>query len=108
MLSSKIDRLRLARDIRALIADCIHLKRLLRTRWTRPMAEEQQRHLRLARHLTERFVLLAASRGRLHVIRRPRELAPDATWDAITHNRTIAERLLPEYATPETMTEARP
>jgi hypothetical protein len=108
MLSSKIDRPRLGRDIHALIADCIHLKRLLRTRWTRPMAEEQQRQLRLARQLTERFILLAASRGRLHVRHHPRELRDGGTWDAAGHNRTIAERLLPEYAVAETMPEVRP
>lgn len=102
MLHSKtpIDTTRLLADIRLLIADCIHLKSLLRSRWTRPMRDEQQRHHLVRRRLTERFVLLAFSRGRLHVRRPPRDLPPGTSWDATAHHATIAARLLPDYAAP--------
>lgn len=80
--------IRLQQDIRLLIADCIHLKSLLRKRWVKPMAEEQQRLVFVRRKLTERFVLLAASRGRLHI--------RDAEESA-----RIAARLGAEYASLE-------
>jgi len=100
----------LQNDIRTLIADCIHLKTLLRARWTRPMAEEQRRLIRTRRRLTARFVLLAVARGRLHVIHPPRELrdAPGfdlESWDAAAYNARIAERLLPGYTVAPTMSE---
>jgi hypothetical protein len=104
-LTNPIDASRLKSDINALIADCIHLKTLLRTRWTRPMAEEQKRLARVRRKLTDLFILLAASRKRLHIIHAPREVrdsgGPDfdlKAWDAAAYNATIANRLLPEYA----------
>jgi hypothetical protein len=89
-----IDRLRA--DIRQLIADCTYVKSLLGRTWTRPMADEQQRQARLRRALTDRFVLLAASRGKLHVTRAPNE-ADRATWSAIEHQRSVVARLLPLY-----------
>jgi hypothetical protein len=101
MLHSKepaIDRSRLRHDIDQLTADCIHLKTLLRTRWTKPMKDEQQRHARVRRKLTELFVLYAFSRSRLHVRTRPRDLPEGATWDAAAYAATVASRLLPSYA----------
>jgi hypothetical protein len=102
MLTYSIDSDRLVKDIEAIVADCIHLKSALRTRWTKPMAEEQKQLIRVRRALTERFILLAASRRRIHIIHAPRQVRDqpgfDAkTWDAAAYNATIATRLLPEY-----------
>jgi hypothetical protein len=113
MLTDHIDTSRLKNDIHILIADCTHLKKLLRTRWTRPMAEEQRRLTTVRRKLTDRFVLLAATRRRLHLLRPPREVRDaggptfDAsTWDAAAHAVKIASRLLPDYTLAPTMMEA--
>jgi hypothetical protein len=108
MLIDHIDTSRLANDIRHLIADCTYLKSLLRRRWERPMAEEQRRLVRVRRQLTERFVLLALLKKRIHVAHPPAELRDQprfdpATWDALAHARAIARRLLPDYATAGTM-----
>jgi hypothetical protein len=97
MLTFQIDRPRLVADIVILIADCIVLKKALRTRWERPMVEEQRRLARVRRKLTGLFVLLAASRGRLHVRRPPEGVAPDG-WEAETHARAVATRLAAAYA----------
>jgi hypothetical protein len=88
-MNSKTDFVRLGRDLAALIAECIELKTVLRTTWTRPMKDEQQRLIRVRRKLTERFVLLASLRGKIHVrnVENPTE-----------YHRAIAERLAPEYA----------
>ena len=108
MLLQHLDRSRLERDLRALESDAVNLKRVLRTRWVRPMADEQRRLLRVRREITERLVLLALARGKLHVRRRPRDLgADDATWDPDAHARKIAARLLPDYAVAENMSEAQ-
>ena len=93
-----IDSLKLRHDISQLIADCIHLKSVLRTTWLRPMAEEQRRLIRVRRNLTERFVLLAVTRKKLHVTH---------VEDAIAYHQTIAMRLLPEYARSSEANEAR-
>jgi len=94
--SSSIDRTRLQSAIATLTLDCLHLKQLLRSTWTRPMAEEQRRLIRVRRSLTELFILLALSRKRLHVIRPPRDWS-GKDWNATTYNETIATRILPEY-----------
>jgi hypothetical protein len=110
MLLPNLDLPRLERDLRALAHDAVHLKSVLRTRWLRPMADEQRRLVRVRRELTERLVLLALSRGRLHVRHRPRELAcfDHTPWDPDAHARTVATRLLPDYAAAGIMSEARP
>lgn len=95
-----IDQNRLHHDISQLIADCIHLKKQLRSTWVKPMADEQQRLVRVRRKLTELFVVLAASRGRLHVKHAPRGIDP-ATWDAALYHRKVTERLAGEYARAE-------
>jgi hypothetical protein len=92
------DARRLTAEIRLLIEDCIHLKRLLGSRWTRPMAEEQQRLVHTRRKLTERFVLLAASRGRLHVIH---------VEDPIAHAMAIIGRLVRDFE-PTVVTQVSP
>lgn len=108
MLIEHIDTSRLTNDIRALIADCTHLKSLLRRRWVRPMAEEQRQLVRVRRRLTERFVLLALLRKRIHVRRAPPELRDlpgfdPMAWDATAHAQVTARRLLPDYARTSTM-----
>ncbi|MBX3227197.1 MAG: hypothetical protein KIT84_35325 [Labilithrix sp.] len=92
-----LDQTRIRHDIAQLNADCIHLKKLLRATWTRPMADEQRRQARVRRKLTELFVVLAAARGRLHVVRPPRDVDP-TTWDAAAYHRRVSERLAAEYA----------
>jgi hypothetical protein len=84
--------------ISKLIADCIHLKSILRATWTRPMADEQRRLVRVRRELTELFVLLAFSRRKLHVRAAPRDLGGSAPWDAAAYHQQIAMRLMPEYS----------
>ena len=88
MFDSNLDIARLTHDIAQLIADCIHRKSLLRTTWTRPMGEEQRRQHVVRRRLTERFMLLALTRKKLHTT------GPDA----LEAHRLVAERLGPEYA----------
>lgn len=91
MFDSNLDVARLTHDIALLIADCIHLKALLGTTWTRPMADEQRRQHVVRRRLTERFMLLALSRKKLHTN------GPDA----LDAHRQVAERLGSEYAVAE-------
>jgi hypothetical protein len=101
MLRDRIDIRRLRADLRALAADCVLLKRTLRARWERPMADEQQRLHRLRRRVTDLLVLLAASRGRRHVTTPPRDgRAPGEPWDAAEHNARIADRVALDYARP--------
>lgn len=95
-----IDQNRLRHDISQYIADCIHLKKQLRSTWVKPMAEEQQRLVRVRRKLTDLFVVLAASRGRLHVKHAPHGVDP-TTWDAALYHRTVSERLAGGYARAE-------
>jgi hypothetical protein len=99
-----VDRARLGRDIAALERDAVHLKSLLRTRWLRPMGEEQRRLVRVRRSLTELFVVLALSRGKLHVKQPPREVRDSggpgfdpATWDREAWARNVAARRLEDY-----------
>jgi hypothetical protein len=100
MLRVRIDTHRLKNDIRDLAAECTLVKRLLRAPWERPMADEQKRACRLRRSLTELHVLLAWTRGRLHVTSPPR---PTEGWDAQAHATRIADRLAPDYPAPETV-----
>jgi hypothetical protein len=100
MQFTSIDKNRLKSAIASLTLDCIHLKQVLRTRWTRPMIDEQRRLIRVRRAITELHVLLALSRKRLHVIHPPRDFTGDREkWNAAEYNQTIATRLLPEYET---------
>ncbi len=94
MLSTRIDRSRLKCSILALGTECSEIKRVLRARWTRPMADDQKRLCRLRRNLTELHILSAWTRGRLHVTSKPGAV----DWDARTHAAAIAERLAPDYA----------
>jgi hypothetical protein len=108
MNSETIDTNRLKHDIEQLIAECIDLKAVLRTRWTKPMADEQRRHLAVRRKVTERFVLLAHLRGKQHVIHAPRSLAEGEEWNPSAWNARVAERLAPDYARREPVAAAQP
>jgi hypothetical protein len=100
MLRDDIDLKRLRTDIAAYGADCARIKRALRTRWLGPMGEHQKHASRLRRELTDRHVLLAWARGRLHVRAPPRAVrdAGSAGWTAESHAARVAQRLGPDYA----------
>lgn len=98
MQFTSIDKSRLSSAIASLALDCIHLKQVLRTRWTRPMIEEQRRLIRARRAVTELHVLLALSREKLHVLHPPRDFMGDREkWNAAAYNQTLAMRMLPEF-----------
>ena len=98
MLFDRIDFGKLKGDIAELVAACTEAKRLLRTTWVRPMAEEQRRLCRHRRRVTELLVLLARSRGSLHVIAAPRAVRDaGCAWDALAYNQRIAERVALDY-----------
>jgi len=82
----RLDTTRLGHDVAHLASTCTDLKKLLRTTWTRPMAEEQRAHARARRRATELLVLLAHARGRIHA----QTLSPDE------HAR-VAERVATPY-----------
>jgi hypothetical protein len=98
MLCDQIDISRLRQDIAASAQELAALKRVLRTRWERPMAPEQQRLARLRRETTERHVLLAWSHGKLHVIAPPRAVRDAGLpWDATAHAERVAGRVALDY-----------
>jgi hypothetical protein len=103
MLRDRIDRTKLKGAIRELAGECTRIKRLLRATWERPMADEQRRACRLKRNLTELHILLAWTRGRLHLTS-----SPQAAWDARAHAARIAERLAPDYAADVTTATTEP
>ena len=85
--------------IQDLTNDSLHLKSQLRVAWTRPMAGEQQRLVRVRRELTDLFVLLAFSakgKKKLHVRTAPRHFVGE--WDAAAYHQKIAMRLIPDYS----------
>ena len=79
-------------EIDRITREILGIKRLLRTTWTRPMAEEQHELRTLKLRATELCALRAFSRGRLHLRHGP---GPD--WNAELHHRRIAERLGPAF-----------
>jgi hypothetical protein len=91
-----IDRGRLLADLQDHSAQIRTLKRALRTRWLRPMADEQRELWRLKRRATELCALSAFTRGRFHLVRPPRGAASD--WNAAVYHRRVAERLGASYA----------
>ena len=83
-------------DLRALSAQILGLKRVLRSPWVRPMAVEQRELCKLKLRATELCALRAFSRGMLHLKRAPRGAPSD--WTALDYHRRVAERLGPSYA----------
>jgi hypothetical protein len=66
------------------------IKALLRSRWERPMADEQRRLVMLRRRITELFVVLAYYAGKLHVRHPPRAFKGE--WDPRAYARGVVER----------------
>ncbi|MEZ4220625.1 MAG: hypothetical protein R3B13_06810 [Polyangiaceae bacterium] len=62
-----LDLPRLRRDLRELVARSLELKATLRRPWQAPMAELQSELTEVRRLTTERLVLLAWTRGKLHI-----------------------------------------
>jgi hypothetical protein len=97
----RLDLRRLRCDIASSALHCRELKRLLRRRWIRPMADEQRALARLSRRVTELSILLARTRGRWHVTSPPRDLGQaTAAWDRDAHAARIADRVALDYALP--------
>lgn len=67
----KLDKQAIRSDILRFGIESRRLKSCLRTRWERPMADEQRRLVVVRRKLTELFVLAASLRGRFHVLPPP-------------------------------------
>ncbi len=86
-------------DLRELAARIEALKRALRVRWEKPMADEQRELCRLKARATDLCALRAFSRGKLHLLRVPTGFTGD--WDAHAYHRRIAERLGPTYSVSE-------
>lgn len=94
-----IDTLRLGADIDALARDAKATKALLRTTWTRPMADEQKKLVGLRRRLTELHVLLAWSRGKKHVTKPIADTwYTSQAWDEATWHVVVAERAAKDYS----------
>lgn len=91
-----INRALLCADIRAISGQIKALKAVLRTRWLRPMASEQQELCRFKRRATELCALRAFARGKLHLQKPPRGAASE--WSAMNYHQRIAERLGPSYS----------
>jgi hypothetical protein len=92
-MQTRFDVARFRVEIGRITESIIALKRLLRTTWTRPMADEQRELEKLKLRATELCSLRAFSRGRFHLRHGP---GPD--WNAEAHHRRIAERLGPSFA----------
>jgi hypothetical protein len=107
LLFDRIDLRRLRRDVASASAEARALKRILRRRWERPMADEQRALARVAWRLTELCVLLARRRGRWHVTAPPRDVRQaGAAWDRDTYHAKIAERVALDYRLTEEATGA--
>jgi hypothetical protein len=91
-----IDSERLRADTNALARECRALKDVLGTTWTRPMADEQRKLVRLRWRVTELCVLRAWSRQRVHVKTAPQNSPLD--WDCAAWHSKIAERVAKDYA----------
>jgi hypothetical protein len=95
-MNFEIKRHLLRSDLRAIAARIGALKRVLRARWERPMADEQRELCRLRLRATELCALQAFARGKFHVRWAPRGAPND--WSAPEYHRRIAERLGPSYS----------
>ncbi len=85
---SNIDRERLRADLRAFGEQSRALKRVLRTRWERPMDAEQRRLAELRKTITALCCLRATLRGRVHL--------PDPELQSRLAARTARHYELPE------------
>ena len=92
--SPRLDLPRVRRDLAALAAECSDLKRSLRRPWREPMGEVQRALARARLRATELHVLLAWTRGRLHVRARVGE-------DPRAHAARVSARVARDYARQE-------
>jgi hypothetical protein len=95
MINIDIHHPALRADLVAISQEIRDLKRLLRARWTRPMADEQRELCTLKRRATELCALRAFARGRFHLQKAPRDAANG--WNALLYHQRIVERLGPSY-----------
>lgn len=91
----------LATGIRSFAHRAGALELRLRTTRTEPMGEPQRRFARVRRKLTELHVLLPWARGRLHVVRPPRERSTLAEWSGRDHHEEAYAGLAPWYCRPQ-------
>lgn len=77
--------------------EIVALKKILRTRWVRPMAAEQKTLAALAVKATSLCILRAHLRGRVHVAK-PWCGAAAATPECIACYQRMAERAADRYA----------
>jgi hypothetical protein len=109
MLFDRIDIRQIRRDVASAAAASLELKKVLRTRWERPMGDEQRALARLQRRMTELFILLACARGRFHVGAPPRAVRDaGAAWDRESYHARIAERTALDYTLRDDTMEAAP
>ena len=102
MLFDRIDIAQVRRDVASASVASLELKKVLRTRWERPMGDEQRALARLRRRTTELLVLIARARGRFHVAVPPRAARDaGAAWDREAYHARIAERTALDYALPD-------
>jgi hypothetical protein len=94
-MNESIDVAALVRDIHTTAAEILATKRVLRARWTRPMAGEQRALARLRHRATELCILRAWLRGRRHLARAPRDHVQ--SWDGDAYHRRVAERVRASY-----------
>ena len=111
--SIKINLSQLRNDLRELAEESRALKRVLRRRWTKPMADVQRKLVCVRRRATRLLVLRAFARGKLHLRSQPREFAVPGSdryyepcgdgvyrirnWDLIESQRRIAEQVAESY-----------
>ena len=96
-------------DLTPLFAESRLVARDLRAPWTRPVAwyaNAQRTRARLARRITELLVVLAFTRGKLHVRARPRGLPDGAAWDPRAFALAEATRVAGPYALTKAATNA--
>ncbi len=98
-----IDRNRLRLDIGALAVECRAAKDVLRQTWTKPMADEQRRLVRLRHRMTELCVLTAHLRGKRHVKNPPFAKTEEEkrAWQEAIATRVAKDYLIPEVTLAE-------
>jgi hypothetical protein len=92
-----VDVVRLKADIVGFSRRSRALKRVLRVRWERPMADEQRELAELRVRITRLCVLRAFLRGKVHICRPPRGATE---WDGAAYHARVAERAAREYELP--------
>ena len=111
-------------DLAELVREARVLKGRLRQRWSEPMGAVQQRWSEVKRDTTHLLIAVAASRGRFHVLQRPRQgavpgsddyyfRAPGAAlyslvrWDPVDHRERVVRALVAIYDIPGNLAAAQ-